>query len=138
LDVVRKQIARNVQVTAVMALFLALVSGLIARAYGLRDTDLWLLLCVNAMAATVSSANNVFERLLVCLDAQPRWFALSVVAFTGQVVFTVVLIHKSLVVVPLGVMVAGMILGALCLASMNILLSKLPPQSVMPDVHAQS
>lgn len=123
-EVVRRQIVKNVMTTGVMALVLGLGSGLIARAYGLRETDLWLLLCVNAVAATVASANNVFERLLLCLDAQQRWLAQSVVAFGVQVAFTASLIHLGLVVVPLGVLLAGITQALLCMFSLNSLLLK--------------
>ena len=123
-EVVRRQIVKNVMTTGVMALVLGLGSGLIARAYGLHETDLWLLLCVNAVAATLASINNVFERLLLCLDAQPRWLAQSVVAFGVQVVFTASFIHLGLVVVALGVLLAGITQAVLCAFSLNALLLK--------------
>lgn len=124
-EAVRRQILRNVKTTAMTALVVGLGSGLIARAYSLSETDLWMLLCVNAMAATVASINNVFERLLLCLDAQPRWFAQSVVAFGVQVTFTATLIHLGLVVVALGVLLAGITQLGLSICSMKSLLNRL-------------
>lgn len=123
--VLRHQVKRNLATTGAMAIGLCLLSGVIAHAYGLANTDLWLLFCINAAAATVAAANNVFERLLVCLDAQPRWFMQSVAAFGVQVIFTAALIHQGVVVVAIGVLLAGLQQALLTTVSLRGLLTRL-------------
>ncbi|MEC5384396.1 hypothetical protein VVD49_01605 [Uliginosibacterium sp. H3] len=123
-ETIWRQILKNVRVTAIMALVLTLVSGLIAKAYGLADSDLGLLLCVNAAAATVAAANNVFERLLVCLDAQSMWFVYSLMAFAAQLAITAIFIHRGLVFVAVGVLLAGVLQGLLCSMSLRSLLKR--------------
>jgi O-antigen/teichoic acid export membrane protein len=80
------------------------------------------LLCINAVCAVVASVNNVFERLLFCLDRQATWFVFSSLAFLVQLVVTMFLINYGVVVVALGLLAGGISLLFICLVSMNRLL----------------
>ncbi|MBT9460169.1 MAG: hypothetical protein IV084_00730 [Rugosibacter sp.] len=105
---------KNFLVTIALAGSIALASGLIARAYGLSDTDVALLICVNALCAIVAAINNVFERFLLALDRQGWWLFFSLISFSAQMAVTVLFIAKGLWIVPVGVLVASIIL---CLLS---------------------
>lgn len=105
---------KNFLVTIALAGSIALASGLIARAYGLSDTDVALLICVNALCAIVAAINNVFERFLLVLDRQGWWLFFSLISFSAQMAVTVLFIAKGLWVVAVGVLVASIIL---CLLS---------------------
>jgi O-antigen/teichoic acid export membrane protein len=118
-------INKNVMVTFALGIVIALASGLIARAYGLQDSGFVELLCVNAVCAVVASVNNVFERLLFCLDRQPTWFVFSSLAFLVQIVVTMLWINHGVVVVAVGVLAGGMTLLLICWASMNRLLAEM-------------
>jgi len=101
---------KNFLVTLLLAGLIALASGLIARAYGLSDTDVALLICVNAACALVASINNVFERFLLALDRQAWWLFFSFASVSFQLILTWLFIAKGLWVVAGGVFVAGVIL----------------------------
>ncbi|MGB4766209.1 MAG: hypothetical protein WBH09_04800 [Rugosibacter sp.] len=105
---------KNFLVTIALAGSIALASGLIARAYGLSDTDVALLICVNALCAIVAAINNVFERFLLALDRQDWWLFFSLASFSAQMAVTLLFIAKGLWIVPVGVLVASIIL---CLLS---------------------
>lgn len=105
---------KNLLVTLVLSGVIALVSESIARAYGLSDTDIALLICLNAACAMVAAINNVFERFLLALDRQAWWLVFSLVSFSIQMAVTLLFIAKGLWVVPVGVLVASIIL---CLLS---------------------
>jgi len=105
---------KNFLVTIALAGSIALASGLIARAYGLSDTDVALLICVNALCAIVAAINNVFERFLLALDRQGWWLFFSLISFSAQMAVTVLFIAKGLWIVPVGVLVASI---TLCLLS---------------------
>jgi len=101
---------KNLLVTLALAGLIALASGLIARTYGLSDTEVALLICVNATCALVASVNNVFERFLLALDRQAWWLFFSLASVSVQMVLTWLFIAKGLWVVAGGVLVAGIAL----------------------------
>lgn len=105
---------KNLLVTIALAGSIALASGLIARAYGLSDTQVALLICVNALCAIVAAINNIFERFLLALDRQGWWLFFSLASFSVQLAVTLLFITKGLWIVPVGVLVASIIL---CLLS---------------------
>lgn len=105
---------KNFLVTLALAGSIALASGLIARAYSLSDTDVALLIGINAICAIVAAINNIFERFLLALDRQDWWLFFSLASFSAQLAVTLLFIAKGLWVVPVGVLVASIIL---CLLS---------------------
>lgn len=105
---------KNLLVTLALAGLIALASGLIVRTYGLSDTEVALLICINATCALVASVNNVFERFLLALDRQDWWLFFSLASFSAQLAVTLLFIAKGLWMVPVGVLVASIIL---CLLS---------------------
>lgn len=113
---------KNVMVTFALGAVVALTSGLIARAYGL-DGGFMELLCINAVCAVVASVNNVFERLLFCIDRQATWFVFSCFAFVVQLAVTMLWIKSGVAVVALGVLAGGISLLIICMVSMNRLLA---------------
>jgi hypothetical protein len=115
---------KNVMVTFVLGTVVALASGLIAKAYGL-DGGFVELLCINAVCAVVASVNNVFERLLFCLDRQATWFVFSSLAFLVQISVTMLWINSGVAVVALGLLAGGISLLILCMFSMNGLLAEM-------------
>lgn len=115
---VRDLVRKNVAVTFALALLIGLLSGAIARAYGLADTDVALLICLNGLCAVVASTYNIFERLLQALHLQHRWLLFSMFAFSSQILLTWGLIKYGLWAVPLGVLLAGMLLSLLGLLTL--------------------
>ena len=103
-------IRKNLLVTFVLAGSIALGSGLIARAYGLHDTDFALLIRLNAICALVASINNIFERFLLALDRQGWWFAFSLASVLLQASLTYLLIEKGLWVSPIGALAGSLLL----------------------------
>ena len=109
-------IRRNIGITLAVGLVVAAASPFLSSAYGLGGSGLAALLCANAGCAIVAGANNIHERLLLCLDRQWLWFAFSLVAFGVQLAFTWVFIGRGLAAVPLGTLAAGCTLWALSAA----------------------
>ena len=122
---VHSLVFKNVMVTFGLGAVIALASGLIAKAYGLHEGGIVELLCVNALCAVVASVNNVYERLLFCLNRQATWFVFSSLAFLVQIAVTVMWINNGLVVVSLGMLAGGIFLLVICLASLNRLLASM-------------
>ena len=114
---------KNILVTFVLAGSIALGSGLIARAYGLQNTDVALLISLNATCAIVASINNIFERFLLALDRQGWWFVFSLAAFLVQAAVTYLFIAKGLWVAGTGVLAASMVLCLLSYAGTSKALS---------------
>ena len=125
---VHSLVIKNVIATFALAVVIALASGLIARAYNL-DGGFVELLCVNAVAAVVASVNNVFERLLFCLNRQRTWFVFSTLSFLVQLGVTMMWINNGVVVVALGVFAGGATLLLICTAAMNRLLADVAKES---------
>ena len=115
-------IKKNLIVTLMMAIAIAICSNLIAAAYHLQDTSIVMLICVNAISAVVASINNVFERLLLCLDKQSLWFVFSVISFAVQLVVTKLWINDTLSAVAYGQLAGVITLNVCCLFSLNSLL----------------
>lgn len=107
-------IRHNLTVTAVLAGSIALASIPIAQVYSLTNSDVALLICVNAASAIVASITNVFERFLLALDRQAWWLIFSLVSLFVQTSVTSLFIAYGMWVVALGALVAGIVL---CLLS---------------------
>lgn len=105
---IRSMFLKNLTVTLGVGAGIAACAWLIASAYGLRGTDLALLICLNGAVAIVAAINNVFERLLLCLGRQDLWLWVSLAAFAVQALVTTLLINEGLAAVPLGVLSAGL------------------------------
>ncbi len=118
-------VIKNVTVTFALGAIIALASGLIAKAYGLQYSGIVQLLCVNVLCAVVASINNVYERLIFCIDRQPTWFVFSTLSLLVQLGVTIMWINNGVVVVALGMLAGGVSLMIFCVASMNRLLSNM-------------
>jgi O-antigen/teichoic acid export membrane protein len=110
---------KNLLVTLALAGLIAFASALIAQAYGLSDTDVALLICINAACALVASVNNIFERFLLALDRQSWWLFFSLASVAIQITLTWLFIVKGLWVVAGGVLVAGIALTILSYAGVH-------------------
>jgi O-antigen/teichoic acid export membrane protein len=120
-------IRRNIGITLAVGLAIAAASPLLSSAYGLGGSGLATLLCLNVGCAVVAGANNIHERLMLCLDRQWLWFAFSLVAFGVQLAFTWVFIGRGLAAVPLGTLSAGCTLWALSAAYVRAALPATEP-----------
>lgn len=103
-------IRKNFLVTFFLAGSIAVGSGLIARAYGLHDTDVALLIALNAICALVASINNIFERFLLALDRQGWWLAFSLASVLLQATLTYCFIEHGLWVSAISVLAASLLL----------------------------
>lgn len=104
---------KNLGITLALSGVIALASGVIAQAYGLQDTEVALLICINAACALIASVNNIFERFLLALDRQTWWLLFSLASFSVQMIITFLFISKGLWMVSSGVFLAGIILSVL-------------------------
>ena len=107
-------IRNNLMVTLAFAGAIALASLPIAQVYSLTNSDVALLICINAASAIVAAITNVFERFLLALDRQAWWLIFSLVSLFVQTSVTWLFIAYGMWVVALGALVAGIIL---CLLS---------------------
>jgi O-antigen/teichoic acid export membrane protein len=107
-------IRNNLMVTLTLAGSIALASLPIADVYSLTNSDVALLICINAASATVAAITNVFERFLLALDRQAWWLIFSLVSLFVQTSVTFFFITYGMWVVALGAFVAGIVL---CLLS---------------------
>ena len=107
-------LGKNLMVTLALAGSIALAAGAIAQAYSMTESDVALLIWVNAASAIVASVTNVFERFLLALDRQAWWLVFSLASLLGQAVVTFLFIANGLWVVAIAGLVSGIIL---CLLS---------------------
>lgn len=107
-------IRNNLMVTLTLAGSIALASLPIAHVYSLTNSDVALLICINAASAIVAAITNVFERFLLALDRQAWWLIFSLISLFLQTSVTLLFIAYGIWVVALGAFVAGIIL---CLLS---------------------
>lgn len=110
LDLMKK----NVVATLMLGGGVAALASVLANAYGLVEAGLGGLLVFCALGASVASLNNVFERLLLCLDKQHYWFLFSSAGYVVQLLLTYALIDQGMLVFAAGVLSASLTLNVLC------------------------
>lgn len=115
LAAVKRLATRNLLVTVAVGGGLALVAPFLARAYSLGASELALLIRLFAVVAVVRALVTVPEMLMLCVDRQRLWLAFSVPAFALQALFTSLWIGSGLSVVVLGILLATVVRGLLCL-----------------------
>lgn len=111
----RRMVGRNMLVTGLLAVAVALASDWIVAGYRLQGHGLSTVLMVSGAAALLGSAYGVLERALICWDRQWQLMVFSFLGLLIQVVFTVMLVSESIIVVQLGVMLASVVSIALAL-----------------------
>jgi hypothetical protein len=101
---------KNGSAALMMGLVVGACSAQLASLYGMRETHLVALIWLNGIVALVNSLVNVLERLFVALRLQGRWLMLSIVSCVGQGLVTWFFIERSILAVPLGAILAGLLL----------------------------
>lgn len=124
-SLLRARIRRNAGVTSLISLAVVLGAGWLERAYGLRDSELPLVLCGFAAAAVVASINNVFERFWWAAGRQRAWFAWNSVGLALQLGATAWLLPHHLAFASVGVLVASLAVAGLSAASLPKYLAEL-------------
>jgi hypothetical protein len=119
LDLVRK----NLLVTLALGVLVGSSAAFIASAYKLGGSGLVAILWINCLTGLISAANNVMERLFICINRQGMWLLLSLPALGLQLAVTRFWIHDTLLIVPLGILAATICQGLLSFASMNRLVA---------------
>lgn len=120
---IRGMVLKNVLATLAVGAAISASGWLIASAYGLRSTDLALLICLNGAVAISAAINNVYERLFLCLDRQRLWLWVSLASISVQPLITTQFINDGLAAVPLGVLAAGVSLAFACWFTTNRILA---------------
>lgn len=105
-------VVKNVLSTLPLAALVAIMAMFIASIYGLSHTKLAELLWISVAIALVTSTNNVFERLMICLSRQRLWLIISAGAYAAQLAVTYTWLSESLLAVAFGILAAVVIVGA--------------------------
>ena len=116
-------IYKNLLVTLVLSGAIVMASGLIANAYHMGDTEVALLIGLNAVCALVASINNVFQCVFLAMNRQGAWLTLSLLGFSVQTIVTGIFISKGIWIVTLGVIAANLIL---CISSYFSIANAIP------------
>ena len=105
---------KNIFATVALGTGVAVLAEVLADAYNLADVGLAGLLAFCALGASVTSLNNVFERLLLCLHKQHYWFLFSSAGYLVQLLFTYTLIKQDILIFAVGALSASLTLNVLC------------------------
>lgn len=102
----REQVRRCVKVALASSIVIVLAGPAIALLYKVDIATLTGLLMINAVAAVLSGANYVYERVFFMLESQRAWLGFSALAYAVQLLVTVLALQWSVLGVALGNAVA--------------------------------
>lgn len=116
----RAQLLRNGATTLAAGVVVMAAAGLLERLYRMEDSGLVVVLAAFALAAVVTSLNNVFERLWWAAGRQRAWFSWQCLALALQIGTTLWLLPMHLAYAGIGVLVAAITLSACSLLALRL------------------